>query len=595
MKKLFFAGIASVILLLAGCTQNTEITLSESVSTATPTVTATVTATPTPGTQELFDAYTERIFQKEIALNTINLHYTLAYPENFGITEYEPTLGSFALENMIQSYEDMKAMKTELETFDYEELSEEQQLTYDIMTDYIETELSASDLLMYTEVLGPVTGYQAQLPVLLAEYRFRTVQDIEDYLDLVALVDELFTELVTFEQEKSKEGLFMSDFAADAIIDQCRKFIENPEENYMIEVFETEIGAFEGLSEEEKQNYIARNKELITTELVAAYQILIDGLEALKGTGTNDKGLFYFDNGKRYYEYLVRSLAGTDRPVEELMTATEKMLDEMLNRKQELMKQDLDAIVRMNYPEFCETEPKAVLEDLIGKISEDFPEFEKVDYEIKKVHPSMQKHMSPAFYLVPPVDDMENHVIYINESQLDTTSIYTTMAHEGFPGHLYQNMFTKAADIPLIRTMFSYPGYSEGWATYVEFYAYHLGLSDATVAELLQLNKAMSLGLYAYADMGIHYLGWDVQQIETFLEKYNLSGSGFGKLLFNVLVEEPANYLSYFIGYMEMENLRKAAEEAWGETYSIKKFHEAVLSIGPAPFYLLEERIKTYE
>ena len=212
------------------------------------------TATPTPTVEQQFDAFTEQLFLDEIVLNTINLHYTLAYPENFGITEYEPGLGSFAIEEMRKSYDEMKQLKKELESFSYEQLTKEQQFTYDIILDYIETELSVEDLLLYTEVLGPVTGYQAQLPVLLAEYKFRTVRDIEDYLALVSKVDDIFTELVEFEKEKSKAGLFMSDYVAESIIDQCRQFIENPEENYMIAVFETEINACEGLSEEEKKN-----------------------------------------------------------------------------------------------------------------------------------------------------------------------------------------------------------------------------------------------------------------------------------------------------------------------------------------------------
>ena len=84
-------------MLFAACTQKPQETI-ETVVTVSP------TAIPTPTAQERFDDYTERVFRNEIALNTINLHYTLAYPENYGITEYEPTLGSFALENMIQSY-----------------------------------------------------------------------------------------------------------------------------------------------------------------------------------------------------------------------------------------------------------------------------------------------------------------------------------------------------------------------------------------------------------------------------------------------------------------------------------------------------------
>lgn len=561
--------------------------------TATPTEAATPTPTPLPTTEELFDAYTDQLFLEEIKLNTINLHYTLAYPENFGITEYVPSLGSFDMEELKLSYEAMKELKAELEAFDYEELTKEQQFTYDIIMDYIDTELSVEDLLLYSEVLGPVTGYQAQLPVLLAEYTFRTVQDIEDYLALVSLVDDMFAELVEFEKAKSEAGLFMPDYAADAIIDQCRQFIETPEENYMIDVFETKINAFEGLSGAQKQAYIQRNKELITTELVTAYQTLIDGLESLKGTGTNDKGLYYFEDGIRYYEYLVRSLTGSSKTVEELMEATDQHIYDAVVLMQKIMLKNPNVLNSWDTYEFCETEPEKILEDLIVKIKEDFPELPEANYVIKYVHPSMEEHMSPAFYLTPPIDDTLNNIIYINKSQI-TQDLYTTMAHEGYPGHLYQTVYTASKELPLIRNMFSNQGYTEGWATYVEYYAYGIGGLNENLAQILMLNNAATLGIYAYVDMGIHYLGWDVDDVKEYLNYYGLNGD-VAQIMFETMVEEPANYLSYFIGYMEILNLQEVAEKAWGEKYSLKKFHEALLSLGPAPFDLLEEAIKVYE
>lgn len=549
-----------------------------------------------PGTTigEQFDAFTEELFLNEISSHTINLHYTLAHPENFGIIEYEPSLGSFRLEEMQQSYAALRELKSEIEAFSYEELTKEQQFTYDIIVDYIDTELSVEDLMLYTEVLGPVTGYQAQLPVLLAEYSFRTVQDIEDYLSLVALVDDLFAELVEFERAKSEAGLFMPDYAVDAILDQCRQFIETPEENYMIEVFEEEINALEWLSEEERQTYIAKNRELITTELVAAYQALMDGLESLKGTGTNEKGLYYYENGIRYYEYLVRSLTGSARSVEELMNETEEYIYDSILLMQRIMIKNPDVMDEWYSYEFCETEPEKILEDLKEKIQEDFPELPETNYVIKYVHPSMEEHMSPAFYLTPPLDDVQNNVIYINRSQV-TSDLYTTMAHEGYPGHLFQNVYTASKNLPLIRNMFSYSGYSEGWATYVEYYAYGVGGLEEDLAQVLMLNNSAILGIYAYVDMGIHYLGWDAEQVENYLSNYGFGGQGIAEPMFELMVEEPANYLSYFIGYLEFLNLRETAEEAWGDTFTLKKFHEAVLSLGPAPFDLLTEAVKDYE
>ena len=541
-----------------------------------------------------FDILMEELFRSEIVLNTINLHYTLAYPENFGITEYEPSLGSFDLEELQKSYKEMRELQTELLSYPLEKLTKEQQFTYQVVMDYIETELLAEDLLLYTEVLSPVSGYQAQLPVLLAEYTFQTEQDIKDYLALLSLVDDIFAQLIKLEQEKSEAGLFMPDFAVEDIVDQCKQFIAVPEENYMLDVFETKLQEFQGLKKEQKEAYLVQHEELITTEIVGAYQDLINGLEALKGTGTNDKGLYYYEDGIRYYEYLVRSLTGSEREIEELMEETFSFIYNSITQMQEIMIKDPEVTNRFSDYEFCETEPERILEDLLVKIEEDFPKLPETSYTIKSVHSSMEEYMSPAFYLTPPVDALEKNVIYINHSQL-SEDIYTTMAHEGYPGHLYQNVYTSSKNLPLIRNLFSYPGYSEGWATYVEHYAYGVGGLDENLAQVLKLNSSAMLGIYAYIDMGIHYSGWDVERVGEFLSAYGLGSKEAAQMIFEMMVEEPANYLSYFIGYLEILNLKETAQKAWGEEFTLKEFHEAVLTIGPAPFSLLEETLLEWE
>lgn len=292
-KKLCCTRLLSLLLccliLLGGCkTPGVEPTpVPTAGPTEVPQPTTAPELTPEPENSKVsedFEAFTEQLFYDEIVLNTINLHYTLAHPENYGIEDYEATLGSFTLEELGETYPELEKLKEQLLTFDREKLTKEQKLTYDIILDYAETELSVSDLLLYTELLGPTTGYQAQLPVILAEYGFRCKRDIEDYLSLLSQIDELFADIILFEQEKSKAGLFMADATADAIIDQCRGFIEDPENNYMIELFRDYLADFDWLTEEERAQYIERNHELITTEVVNGYQILIDGLTALKGT-----------------------------------------------------------------------------------------------------------------------------------------------------------------------------------------------------------------------------------------------------------------------------------------------------------------------
>lgn len=539
---------------------------------------------------ERFDEYTEAIFKEEIAQNTINLHYTLAYPENYGITDYDISLGEFTMEDFEDSADELEKMKKELERFDRSRLNEEQKLTYDLFMDYVDTELPVADLYLYTELLSPLKGYQSSLPVLLAEYTFRKKQDIEDYLLLLEEIDDVFKNIMVFEKAKADAGLFMPDFAIDGTIEQCEQFIEDPENNYMIEVFNDKIDAFSGLSEEEKDAYKERNKTLITTEVVDGYQMLIEELSDLKGSGVNDRGLYYYDDGVRYYEYLIRTSVGTDESVEDLQERTWDYILSCFMNMYESMEENPDVYDGLYDYEYPLTDPDEIMKDLMEKTKEDFPVPPEVDYTIKYVHPSMEEHESPAFYLTPPIDDIENNVIYINRKDLDD-EIYTTIAHEGYPGHLYQTVSTSEHGLSLARNLFSYSGYSEGWATYVEMYSYGISGLDEDVADILAWENGVNLGISAYIDMGIHYDGWDLDDVKDFLADFGIEDGETSKEIYELIVEEPSYYLTYFIGYLELLKLRDKAENKLKEDFTLKDFHKFIIEIGPAPFYIIEDRM----
>lgn len=543
--------------------------------------------------RERFDEYTERYFREEIVDNTINLHYTLAYPENYGIDDYEVTLSRYDIERFESYEQEILEMKEELESYNRRELTESQKLTYDILMDCVETELPVTDLYLYMEPLDPYGGYQAEIPILLAEYAFRRQRDIEDYLVLLGDVDDVFESIIGFEKEKVKAGLFMPDFAVDGIVEQCAQFIENPEENYMIEVFNDKIDEFEGLSEEQKEAYKEQNKEIILTEVIPAYENLMTELEALRGSGTNDLGICYYEDGTRYYEYLIRTRIGSDASVPELKERTKDFIVSGMNEIREIIINNpevLDELEDDDIYSFLSNDPEAIVEYLIENTAEDFPAPPSVEYTIKYVHPSMEEYTSPAFYLTPPIDDVQNNIIYINKNN-GNDDLFVVLAHEGYPGHLYQTVTTAQNDLPPVRSLFSFSGYTEGWADYVEYYSYEIRGMDKDLAKILARDSGISVALCAYVDMGVNYDGWDKEDVLDFLEPFGYSGEETVNALFELIVEKPGYYLDYFIGYLEFLRLRDKAENTLGDDFVLKDFHQFLVDIGPAPFYIIEDRM----
>lgn len=536
--------------------------------------------------QAAFDAFLDRIFQEEVTRNTLNLHYTLKDPAPYGIENCEITLGEASLAALQESIQDTKQLLQDIHEFDSSALRPDQQQTYDILVDYMETALLVEPYLLYVQELSPTIGTQSQLPILLAEYVFRSEKDVQDYLQLLSLLPEYYQQLLAFEQEKSTSGLFMSDRAVDDIVASCEAFLADQETHYLLQTFEERILTLPDLDETKRNEYILQNRDIFTDQIVPAYQMLMDGLSSLKGTGQYEGGLCAYPDGKAYFEYLIAMGTGTGHRVEELKTLIDNRIKTQAFELSYRLKNATFDVNKLTSFSFSLTDPPAILEHLKGKISEDFPAIPDTVYTIKTVPKALENTLSPAFYLTPPFDAPFDHVIYINNAQLNESSLFSTLAHEGYPGHLYQSVYAATLDRPPILSLLSCRGYSEGWATYVEHeaYAYDTG-NDAALNRIMSLNSALTLGIYALADIGINYDGWSLSQTDAFLaEWFDRVDQETLETFYYTLVEEPGNYLNYYVGYLEILLLREEAEDALDDRFDLKAFHTFLLDLSDCSF-----------
>ena len=542
-------------------------------------------------TQEEFDALSNEVFLDNVQSDSITLNYTLANPEKYGITNYKPTLGDFTLEAMKESLAKSENYAARLKAIDYKKLTDDQKLTYDVMKDYYKVDDNAEDLLLYYEVLSPTVGLQAQLPILYAEYSFYDKDDIDAYLELLPCTYDYFNQIIEFEKLKSDAGLFMSDRSADDIIKQCEALIADKENNFLITVFNDKVKQYDGLTKDEIKTYQEKNKDAVINYVIPAYQLIIDGLKSLKGTGTNEGGLCNLDKGKEYYKSLVRTETGSNRSVEELIKLLDKYMDKNIASMQTLLAKDASLLDKASNPSYPMTDPEEILTYLQDAIKDRFPDMDKVNYTIKYVHKSLEDFISPAFYLTPAIDNYEDNSIYINGSEkFDLSQIFTTLAHEGYPGHLFQNVYYAQQNPAPIRSTMNFGGYSEGWATYVEMISYHMAGIDDNLASLLEENNAVILMMYARADIGINYEGWSRKESDEYLKgMLGITDEETLDQFYISMVEEPANYLQYTIGYIELMELRNKAEKALGDKFSEKDFHEFILKTGPSQFFVIDK------
>lgn len=537
-----------------------------------------------------FRTFTRSLFQTEVSANTISLHYTLRSPSDYGIADIPATYGSLS-SDPVAAKASVRNVFSSLQEFDPDTLSSENALTFKILDTYLKNASTGTDYLLYQEPLGPVSGIHTQLPVLLSEYSFYDTQDVETYLALLKETPSYFDSVIRFEQKKAASGLFMPDYQADSVLDTCQSFIDMGKENYLVSTFNERIASLDLLPENKKDSFQKENMKLVTEEIYPAYQNLITAIKSLKGKGMNEQGLSHFPYGKKYYEYLVRQTTGCNESISRLRLMTRAQILEDLSAMQKVLFPADAALTQASVLE--QTSPDSMLDDLRSKITDTFPEIPDVDFQVKYVPESMQDYLSPAFYMIPAIDNLTENVIYINNGQTASgLNLYTTLAHEGYPGHLYQTVYFSASEPDPIRSILDFGGYVEGWATYAEMMSYYLAPLPKTEASLLQKNSSVILGLYALADMGIHYDGWSVTDTVRFFSDYGINDPNAVQSVYKLIIGSPANYLKYYIGYLKFYELKKEMADALGNQFSQKEFHRAVLDVGPAPFEIVYDEVE---
>lgn len=529
---------------------------------------------------ERFASFTEKLFCKEVATSQISLHYTLKEPEAYGIDKADTAYGMIQTDST-QIKTAAENMQQALYTFSYEKLNVKNRITYDLLKQYLRNLREEADYLYYEEPLNTVNGVQTQIPIVLSEYQFYDRTDVEAYLDVLSETRDYFQQIIAFEREKADRGLFLSDEMADQVLEQCNAFLAMGNGNYLYSTFVSRVGELQELSEKEKSDYIQQNARQMEEQVYPAYEDLIQAVKELKGKGTNEKGLCYFPEGRKYYEWYIQQSVGVTDTIRELEQQTRRQISEDITGMEEAVNEAKQAAAIME-----NGKAERILEKLKKGIANAFPEIPKTSLRIKYVPEEMQEHLSPAFYMIPAIDYTEENVIYVNQIQMrDDLTLFTTLAHEGYPGHLYQTIFFESTDPDPVRSILNFGGYVEGWATYAEMCSYYLMPLSKTQAAILQKNSSVILALYALADMGIHYEGWSRMDTVEFYARYGIKDAETVNKIYDLILGSPGNYLKYYIGYVKFLELKKEWIKSGNQ--SQKEFHQAVLSVGPAPFEIV--------
>ena len=553
--------------------------------------------------QKKFDEFMKQEFVESMEQSYPNTHIILENPKDYRVdtsktkVQIDKELNETTMkENKELNEKSAKAFKE----FDRDTLSDEQKETYDIysyMLDYT-TEMNDSKFDYMSMPLESMTGMHTQLPTLFSDWTLRNEQDVKDVITLMKSVRPYMDSILAYTKKQEEKGTLMLDIKS--VKEYCEKVVKEDVNSSVLTGLNESIDNLK-LGDDKTKQYKAELKKAFQEYFLPAYSDIIKTMKELDSSKNNTLGLSHMKNGKEYYELLFKQATGTDRSIEDIKKELNSMsrssllaVQSVISKNKNLYDEYVNGKIKTKYKDF-----ESMLKDLDKDIKDDFPSVGTLNYRIRPIGEDLASGGVAAYFNIPALDGTTPKQIRVNmlEDALNVQSLetFSTVAHEGIPGHMYQIAYAyKNVKDPWRNSMASFLGYTEGYATYTELYA--LKYLDGVSADAVKLQQNMVVYqdcLIALADIGIHYEGWTKEDLSNFLEENGLGVSDVSDF-YNQLQANPTAFLSYYVGYVQIANLKKDAQEELKDKFNDRDFHEAILKSGAAPFHVVEENVKDY-
>ena len=546
--------------------------------------------------QEAFDEFLWDNFIHFVTWDILSLNAYLRNPEAYGITDVPATWEGYVTtgrteEGIAESWEWIE----QFESFNRELLTPSQQQSHDILAWQVESSRISLETPMYyyRSSLRGSSGVHILLPILLAEFSFNNQQDVDNYLQLLSELHVVFEDAILLEEIRIERGLAMSDRILDEVIGEAQGFIDNLNNNSLLTSFDFRIRRVNFLTNEEVEEYIELNATIFSTYVVPAYENLIENLAGLRGHSQEELGLAHFEHGAEFYRLRYRAIGSSYTPAQWFYIFDERFR-EVSDQYLDLLfwHPEINDYFHMGIHDF-DTPEELVAFQFEASLASFPPLPDGVTYTIHRIDESLGS-FAAGFYMIPQVDSYLSNVIYYNPTHADDNAfMYSLMAHEGL-GHMLHFTTVFYSDLPYFRKVNTsgFTGNIEGWAMHAQLYAYNfLNLSDVNHARLVVWDE-FSILFGAITDIGIHYMGWTLEETLDYLNSVPLLEFIPDEALidsFHSTIRNPTRSIPYALGLIEMRNLQAHFEDLLGDDFDMRTFNEVFLNLGPAPFPLVRE------
>lgn len=543
---------------------------------------------------ESFTEYLNDYVVKVAENDYTTLHHYFEHPEKYGIDmkDVTITLGSIEPDEKTLALED--ELDKQLDTFDRFSLDSRQQRIYDqLQYEFEQSDKEEEEKFRYLgNVWSTMNGLPQSLISFFSEYELREEADIAPLITLIQDVPRYTKDALDYSRKQAERDTLMLDY--DETIQTCQNTLDTQADSAVRAELMVEVEQL-GLDKDTTDKYKQQINTALDEAFFPSYQTMIDGLNALKPDIQPLAGLSSLENGKEYYELLVQEATGTDDSVPEIKKNIEEELSGISAQMSLLIDEDMNNLIDFMslHTDFSSVDD--ILIYLNSHYSKQFPQLEAMEYDLQPLADDQSQEGIVAYFMLPAVDSTSKYRIRYNRRDYgdDPTaiSLYQTLAHEGIPGHMYQAQYNKQNFVYTIEYFLSNPGFSEGYATYVENQALKFLDLDPDLVDMYVYNDLMSNYYVLLMDIAVHYENMD---LDTFKSEFDMFDAAALEDIYAQLADNPGVFMSYYYGFYKINQLRQDAKEQLKDRFDEVDFNNALLSAGSVNFDLVKQNIDQY-
>ena len=523
----------------------------------------------------------------------------------------------------VHNYKMLERDKQYLETlqsFNRERLSGQKAITYDMVEWLLETNIEGESWLFHDYPVNQTFGIQSGLPEFMTtNHQIVDKMSAENYIKRLRAFETKFEQVRESVKYRAERGVIPPQFVIDHVLREMNEFISQPaEKNPLYENLETTLAELNSINEGEKNRLLADALSAIDNEVSTGYGYLIDTFQELHPKAGDDVGVWALPDGEEYYRYLTRLHTTLTLSPEELhqtgLEEVERIKMEMFELFDQIgisgeMVADrfiiLDEIPDMFYPDTVDVREQIIadyskkIQLLYEKTAPLFKRTPKADIEVRRVPEYLQDTAPFARYNIPAMDGSRPGIFFINLRNIEEVTRYgmmTLSAHEAVPGHHFQLALAQEIEgVPLIRQIYPFTTYTEGWALYTEWLLDEIGIyENDPYGNLGRLQAEMLRAVRLVVDTGIHIKRWTREEAIDYM--YNNTGWSKGDVITEIerYIVMPGQALSYQVGMMHIRDLRSKAESELGEAFDLAEFHDVLLMNGALPLEILNGVVESW-